>query len=156
MKDKSHDKPGVIAPPPLIYAGIFLLGYLTHRTYPFPLLPVEVALFIGWLLIGLSGLLVTSGMWAMKRAGTHIDPYKPTTALVVNGPFRFTRNPLYLSLTLLYTGTALLLNLLWAVLFLPIALAIMQFGVITREERYLEKKFGQEYLRYKASVRRWI
>jgi protein-S-isoprenylcysteine O-methyltransferase Ste14 len=77
-------------------------------------------------------------------------------ALVVDGPFRFTRNPLYLSLTLLYSGTALLLNLLWVVLLLPIALVIMQFGVISREERYLEKKFGQEYLRYKTRVRRWI
>jgi protein-S-isoprenylcysteine O-methyltransferase Ste14 len=95
-------------------------------------------------------------MWVMKHAGTHIDPYKPTMALVVDGPFRFTRNPLYLSLTLLYSGTAFLLNLLWAILLLPIALVIMQFGVICREERYLEKKFGQEYLRYKARVRRWI
>ncbi len=92
----------------------------------------------------------------MHRAGTNVNPYKPTSGLVVNGPFRFTRNPIYLAFTLLYGGIAALVNALWAILLLPILLVIMRCGVIEREERYLEQKFGQEYLRYKERVRRWI
>ncbi|HEY5595406.1 MAG TPA: methyltransferase, partial [Nitrospiria bacterium] len=92
----------------------------------------------------------------MIRVGTHVDPFKPTTALATDGPFRFTRNTLYLSLTLLYGGITLFVNLPWALLFLPIVLLIMRIGVIDREERYLEQKFGEDYLRYKRSVRRWF
>ena len=156
MGDKSKDTPGIVAPPPLIYGETFLIGYLLHLTHPIEFFSAQLASMIGWPLIILSGLLVILGIWAIKRAGTYVDPYKPTTALVVDGPFRFTRNPLYLSLTLLYSGIAFLLNLLWTVLLLPLALVIMHFGVIVREERYLEKKFGREFLRYKARVRRWI
>ena len=78
------------------------------------------------------------------------------TALVINGPFQFTRNPLYLSLTLVYSGIALLVNAFWALLMLPFVLLVMRQGVIDREECYLERKFGEEYLRYKARVRRWL
>jgi protein-S-isoprenylcysteine O-methyltransferase Ste14 len=93
---------------------------------------------------------------AMRRADTPVDPYEPTTALVIDGPFRFTRNPLYLSLTLVYLGITSLMNAFWPLMLLPAALVIMQRGVIVREERYLESKFGEEYLRYKAKVRRWL
>jgi protein-S-isoprenylcysteine O-methyltransferase Ste14 len=92
----------------------------------------------------------------MRRAHTNVDPTQPATALVVEGPFMLTRNPLYLSLTLLYTGITILVNTLWAMLLLPVILVVMRWGVIDREERYLERKFGERYLRYKASVHRWI
>jgi protein-S-isoprenylcysteine O-methyltransferase Ste14 len=74
----------------------------------------------------------------------------------MEGPFRHTRNPGYLSLTMIYAGLASLANALWAILLLPAALLVIQRGVIEREERYLERRFGEEYLRYKARVRRWI
>jgi protein-S-isoprenylcysteine O-methyltransferase Ste14 len=76
--------------------------------------------------------------------------------MVTQGPFQYTRNPAYLSMTMIYTGISSLANALWAILLLPVALQVIQRGVIEREERYLERKFGEEYLRYKARVRRWI
>jgi protein-S-isoprenylcysteine O-methyltransferase Ste14 len=81
---------------------------------------------------------------------------KPTTAIVTKGPFRYSRNPLYVSLTLLYLGVALIINVLWIVLLVVPVLVVMQRGVIGREEAYLERKFGEKYLSYKARVRRWV
>jgi protein-S-isoprenylcysteine O-methyltransferase Ste14 len=87
---------------------------------------------------------------------TNMDPYKPATAVVTGGPFRFTRNPLYLSMTLIYGGIAAVANALPAALLLPIVLRLMRRGVIEREERYLERKFGDEYIEYKVRTPRWI
>jgi protein-S-isoprenylcysteine O-methyltransferase Ste14 len=148
--------PGVIAPPPLIYAAGLAAGFLSHRAFPFHIPSSAWTAVLGLCLIGTGVLLAAAGFRAMTRVGTHVDPFKPTTALATDGPFRFTRNPLYLSLTLLYGGIALFVNLPWALLFLPIVLLIMRIGVIDREERYLEQKFGEDYLRYKRSVRRWL
>jgi protein-S-isoprenylcysteine O-methyltransferase Ste14 len=78
------------------------------------------------------------------------------STIVVEGPYRFTRNPLYVASALIYAGIAVRLNGLWAALLLPLVLGVVDRGVIEREERYLERKFGEEYLRYKAQVRRWI
>jgi protein-S-isoprenylcysteine O-methyltransferase Ste14 len=93
---------------------------------------------------------------AMRHAGTPANPYKPVSHIATEGPFRYTRNPAYLAMTMIYTGIAGLANALWAILLLPVALLVIQRGVIEREEHYLERKFGEEYLRYKARVRRWI
>ncbi len=92
----------------------------------------------------------------MGRAGTSIKPTVPTTALVTTGPFRFSRNPLYVSVTLFYLGIAIAARSLWALALLLVVLVVMQRGVIDREERYLERRFGADYLRYKERVRRWI
>ena len=92
----------------------------------------------------------------MRRAGTNVNPRDPTTAIVVEGPFRFSRNPLYLSLILAYLGITLLVNALWPLLLLPPLLVVLHWGVIAREERYLEAKFGESYRVYKARVRRWL
>jgi protein-S-isoprenylcysteine O-methyltransferase Ste14 len=94
--------------------------------------------------------------WTLRHAGTPANPYKPVSHVVTEGPFHYTRNPAYLSMTMIYTGIASLANALWAVLLLPVALLVIQRGIIEREERYLERKFGEEYLRYKAQVRRWV
>jgi protein-S-isoprenylcysteine O-methyltransferase Ste14 len=150
------DTPGVIAPPPLIYAAGLAAGFLFHTAVPFHIPSSVWATVLGLCLIGTGILLAVAGFRAMNRVGTHVDPFKPTTALATDGPFRFTRNPLYLALTLLYGGIALFVNLPWAILFLPIVLLIMRRGVIDREERYLEQKFGEDYLRYKRNVRRWF
>ena len=150
------DNPGVIAPPPLIYAGVLSVGLLVDRAYPIRFLPWILSRALGWPLIvgGLAlGLL---GLREMRRAETNVDPYKPTTAIVEDGPYRFTRNPLYVGMVLIYGGVAALANALPAAALLPVAQAIMRRGVIEREERYLEGKFGDEYLRYKERVRRWV
>ena len=92
----------------------------------------------------------------MRRADTPMDPREPVSNLTTDGPFRYTRNPAYLSMAMIYAGISTLANALSAILLLPAALLVIQRGVIEREERYLEDKFGEEYLRYKEQVRRWV
>jgi protein-S-isoprenylcysteine O-methyltransferase Ste14 len=150
------DNPGVVAPPPLIYVGALALGLVANRLYPITFLPRAVSRVLGLPLVfgGLAiGLL---GFREMRRAETNVDPYKPATAIVTEGPYRFTRNPLYLGMTLVHSGIIALFNALPAAMLLPLALAVLRRGVIEREERYLESKFGDEYLAYKARVRRWL
>ncbi len=156
MADNIQDNAGVIAPPPLIYAGALAAGLLLHGTFPVKFLPRGVARVLGATLIGISGVVVTSAVREMRRAGTTVSPAEPTRALVVEGPFSFTRNPLYLSLTLFYAGIASFVNALWAMLLLPVVLIVINRGVIDREEQYLERKFGEEYVSYKKRVRRWL
>ena len=98
-------------------------------------------------------------MWFLRtfrRAGTPVDVRRPTTRVVTDGPFRFSRNPGYLSLTGMYVGLTAVTDALWPLVFLPGVLLAVQRGVIKREERYLERKFGEDYLAYKARTRRWI
>jgi protein-S-isoprenylcysteine O-methyltransferase Ste14 len=105
----------------------------------------------------LGGLAVgRAGFNSLRRAGTDVTTRRRSTTLVMTGPYRITRNPLYLSMTLMYSGIAVLANSLSTILLLPGVLAVMNRGVIDREEEYLERCFGDEYLRYKARVRRWI
>jgi len=110
----------------------------------------------GAVLIVIAMWLSVWGVRVMHRAGTSEKTSLPTTALVTTGPFRFSRNPLYVSLTLGYIGIAVAAQSLWALALLIVVLVVMQKGVISREERYLERKFGADYLRYKERVRRWI
>ena len=150
------DNPGVIAPPPLIYAGPLAAGLLLNLKFPMRFMPRKVAAILGVTLIGASVALVSQAFQRMRRAGTNVNPTEPATLLVTEGPFKFTRNPLYLSLTLFYAGVATLVNALWAMLLLPIVLFVVNREVIEREERYLERKFGEQYMKYKRRVRRWI
>jgi len=113
--------------------------------------------------IGLGSVLALAGVfgiaWAihtMWLAGTSVNPYKSSTALVTNGPFRYSRNPIYVADVVLYAGLALVLNSLWPWALLPLVLAIVQFGVIAREERYLEQQFGDDYRRYRQRVPPWL
>ena len=159
MKDdmqEATDTPGVFAHPPLIYVGALIAGLLADALFPVPFLPRTVAWTIGLPLIAGGVIVGFLGDRALSEAETNRSPYAPTTRLVTEGPYRFTRNPLYLSVTLLYAGISILANALWASLLLPFVLIIMTYGVIEREERYLERKFGEEYVRYKARVRRWV
>ena len=151
-----RDNAGVVAPPPLIYAGPLLLGLLLNRKSGVPFLPRAVARFLGWSLLGGGVLLMGWFLRTMRRADTPVDPREPVSRLVTTGPFRYTRNPAYLALTMIYTGVASLANALSCMLLLPAVVLVMQRGVIEREESYLEDRFGEDYLRYKAQVRRWI
>jgi len=150
------DSPGVLVFPPLLFGATLALGLLLHWAYPVHPLPSVPARLSGALLLVLSALLARSALAAMKRAGTNVRPDQPTLAIVTDGAFRFSRNPLYLAATGLYLSVALLVNALWPLLLLIPMLAVLQWGVIVREERYLEAKFGDTYRAYKARVRRWL
>jgi protein-S-isoprenylcysteine O-methyltransferase Ste14 len=156
MAEPEQDSPGVIVFPPLLYAIALALGVLLdflHPIHPFPTGPARI---LGALLLVASMALAIWGRRTMSRAGTNIDPRQPAVVLVTNGPFRFSRNPLYVALTGLYVGVALLIDGLWTLLLLVPLLVVTQQGIVRREERYLERKFGEEYRTYKIRVRRWI
>ncbi len=147
--------PDIIAPPPLLFAGPWLGGLLLDRLLPLPRLPLALRLAGLPLMaagIGLGGWFI----WTMRRAGTPVDPREAPRALVVEGPFRHTRNPAYLGLTLTYVGVSLLTGGRWSLLLLPGVLAAVDRGVIQGEERYLEKQFGSDYRAYRRRVRRWL
>jgi protein-S-isoprenylcysteine O-methyltransferase Ste14 len=119
-------------------------------------LPRGVACVLGWPLVGGGIALAAWFVRTMRGTNTTIRIDKPVSSLVQDGPFRYSRNPGYLSLTMLYAGITVLRNALWAILLLPLVLYVIQREVIEREERYLERTFGEEYLDYKRRVRRWV
>jgi protein-S-isoprenylcysteine O-methyltransferase Ste14 len=152
------DSAGVRFPPPLIYLGALLLGLAMERF-------VVVRSFgIDWrLLVATGALLCVVGMGIMlaaallfRRLGTNAPPTQPTTLIATTGPFRWTRNPMYLAMALIYTGLAIGFDGPIAFALLPLVLIVIQTQVIAREESYLEAKFGDDYRRYKAKVRRWL
>jgi len=150
------DHAHVIAPPPLIAAAAVLGGLGLRLLWPAPLWPwphrwAPIAGCLAGIL-----LLAPAAALTMRRTKTAILPHHATTALVTSGPFRFTRNPLYLSLGLLVAGAALAVNsLALLVMIIPWAV-VMRRGVIAREERYLDAKFGEDYRAYCRRVRRWL
>lgn len=150
------DTAGVIAPPPVLFAGTLAAALLLGRRRPARLLPPRVARPLG---VGLLAGGFALGGWAartMLEAGTPLDPAEPVTAIVTAGPYQYSRNPIYVGMTLVYLGAAALANSRWPVIALPALLQVVQRGVIAREERYLEQRFGDEYRHYQASVRRWL
>lgn len=154
---KSADAPGVIAPPPLIYAAGLGAGWALGAVMPLGIpLAGGAERAAGLALIALGAALAAWAFRAFHRAGTNANPYRPATALATRGPFRFSRNPIYVALTLIYAGLALAFDAAWAFVLLPGVLVMMQYGVIHREERYLERRFGPTYAAYKAAVRRWL
>ena len=150
------DHPGISVPPPLIYALPLISGLLLDRRVHVPLLPRGAARNLGWPLLGGGVLLSRWFLRTMREADAPVRTDRPVPRLTTEGPFHYTRNPGYLSMALIYTGIAVLRNALWAILFLPVVLYVTQREVIGREERYLEHTFGEEYLTYKARVRRWV
>src|SRR5574337_44532 len=156
MQDAATDRARIIAPPPVIYLGALGLGLLFEWRWPTRLLSRSLAVSVGSVILvcGVFGLAIA--IRALWRADTPINPYKATTTLITDNLFRFSRNPIYVSDTLIYVGLSLALNAWWALALTPMLVGIMQAGVIAREEEYLERKFGEDYLRYKRQVRRWL
>lgn len=149
------DRPGVVAPPPVIYFFGGGIGWLVDQALPWPILPHPAR----WLGAGLGLIAILWALWAvwaMRSAGTHIDPSRPALHLVRSGPFRWTRNPIYLALSASLLAFALATNNGWAALMMVPVILVMQRGVIRREERYLEAKFGEQYRQYLTEVRRWL
>lgn len=147
---------GVIAPPPLIYGLGLALGFALDAALPDASLPPGVRWGVGGTFLALALVLLRWWLRSFRRAGTPIPPNRPTTALVTDGPFRVTRNPAYLAFALAFVGIAVLADAPWVLLALPGVLLVVQEGVIKREERYLERRFGSEYLAFKAERRRWL
>ena len=156
MADDGQDTPGIWLPPPLVYLLALLVGLLLDRRVHVPFLPRGVARLLGWPFVGGAMALATWFARTMRGADTTMHINKPVSRVVQDGPFRYSRNPGYLSLTMIYAGIAVLRNALWAVVLLPLVLHVIEREVIEREERYLERSFGEEYLAYKARVRRWV
>jgi protein-S-isoprenylcysteine O-methyltransferase Ste14 len=152
----NQDNPGIKVPPPLIYLLPLVFGLVLDRKAHVPFLPRELRRIIGWPFV-VCGMLL--GGWfrkTMHDADAPVRTDRPVPRLTTEGPFRYTRNPAYLGLAMIYAGIAVLRNALWAILFLPLVLYVIQREVIGREERYLERTFGEEYLAYRARVRRWV
>jgi len=150
------DRPGVLILPPLLVAIGLALMFALQWLWPLPIGDSAIVFWIGIALLILGVGLALWGRNAMREAGTNINPMKPSTAVVISGPFRFTRNPLYIALILLFLGIALVVGTWWGLLVLVPLTLILHYGVIVREECYLEQKFGGPYLEYKAKVRRYL
>jgi protein-S-isoprenylcysteine O-methyltransferase Ste14 len=150
------DTSGVRIPPPLFYIAGFLVGLAFELAIPIDRPPLAITLAGG--LIGGALWLALDGaaMLFFRRAGTSMVPFNPTTALVTSGPYRRTRNPMYLGMAFLYIALALAFGVIWALIVLPLVIAAVDQLVIAREEAYLVRKFGQPYCDYMARVRRWL
>jgi protein-S-isoprenylcysteine O-methyltransferase Ste14 len=150
------DGPGIIVPPPLIYFTGFLFAYAVNRFYPIPMFGPPLSIVLALLAVAPSAVLGLWGLLEFRRARTNPFPHKPSSSLVIVGPYRVTRNPMYLSLTLLYIGIGFLFRIAWTFIFLPGIIFIIHVYVIRREESYLESRFGEQYHSYKKQVRRWL
>ncbi len=142
--------------PPVLFAGTLLAGFLLQRLFPFTILPRGAAQTIGRVLAVMGLALGAASVRTMRSAGTPVQPERPSTTVVTEGPYRFTRNPIYLSMAILYSGLALAFNAAWPLLLLPSVLFAVTRGMIEREEEYLENRFGDRYRQYKERVRRWL
>ncbi len=145
-----------VVPAPVIFFGLLILGFLLNWALPLAFFPGRSAQIAGVIILVLGFLIGGSGIIEMRRAHTSPDPREPTTALVVKGVFRYSRNPLYLSMFVFLLGIAVFLDVLWMILLFPVLLLVVERGTVKPEELYLERKFGEAYLQYKKRARRWI
>ena len=166
----NRDTPGVIAPPPLIYIGFLLAGWVIFRFASPAAVGSEVA---GWLGLGfgletqtrrivslpliIGGLLLDGAAAGyFRRLGTAVEPWKPSTVLATDGLYRFSRNPIYLGFAITYVGLSIAMDSVLVLLLLIPCLWVVDRFVIAREERYLSARFGADYDAYRARVRRWL
>jgi protein-S-isoprenylcysteine O-methyltransferase Ste14 len=151
------DTARVLVRPPLAWGLSILVGLALHGLAPLPFLPVGFP--AGWFGTAVIVLAVALFAWAvvtMTKAGTNVPTNRPTTAIVASGPYRFTRNPIYLGMMLSLTGLGLALDDVWPLATLSAFALIIRYGVVPREKAYLERKFGAAYVGYRARVRRWL
>jgi protein-S-isoprenylcysteine O-methyltransferase Ste14 len=146
---------GVVRPP-LVYLSSVVAGTVLDVVWPLPFFPRALALPVGSSLVVIAMALFSYSVRQLRTAGTPVPGNRPTTVIVRTGPYRFGRNPIYLAFSLLHLGIAIWIDSLWLMASLVAAVALMALVVIPREERYLERRFGAEYLDYKASARRWL
>jgi protein-S-isoprenylcysteine O-methyltransferase Ste14 len=158
VQHQPHDHPDVVVFPPIILLATIALGVLLGRFFPLGVLasvPLGPRLVVGAILFALGASMPIRTRLAFGKAGTNIRPDKPTTALVTTGLFAHVRNPVYVGGSIALIGLALMLGCDWIVLLMVPALLLIHYGVVLREERYLERKFGESYRRYKDAVPRY-
>lgn len=155
----TRDNAGVIAPPPLLALAAVVLGLGLDWLLPAYVLTVLLTFWervvIAVILAGGGAVLAIPAMRGFRSAGTHVEPWKPATALVTGGIFGWLRNPMYVGLTLCLAGLSILLASDWMLVMTIVFVLVIHFGVVKREERYLEAKFGDAYRAYKARVPRY-
>ncbi len=151
------DRPAILVSPPALLVGILLIGALVHYlAWPIALLPPVPARVIGAVLVIGSRVFAQAARNAFRRIGTNVLPTQPTLALATDGPYRYTRNPIYVSHLVLFVGAALLVNGVAPLLLLPLLAIGLHWGVVRPEERYLQDKFGPAYAAYCQRVPRWF
>ncbi len=156
MERMNQDKPGVLLPPPVLYGLCLVFGFLLKAVVNPPLIMASTFWPLGAVLL-IAGFSVA--LWSVltfRSYGTAVDPTHPATALVQNGPYRFTRNPIYSSLTITVLGVAIVNGNVWFIPLLIVVHVVLHYGVIRREERYLDNKFQENYRDYQRRVRRWL
>jgi len=167
QNNESHDdespdneSPGVIFPPPLILLTFLAAGSLLQFIFPLSLLaPFSVGSlqFYGGLAIMLSGIgLAIWGVRTFSKAGTNVATHQAALLVVVGGPYKFTRNPMYMGMQILLVGVGIMFSSEWFLLLWPVFFIILRFGVVAREERYMKDKFGEQYVALLNNTRRWI
>ena len=152
------DSPGVRVPAPFVFLGALLLGLAAEQVVTLRSFGIDSRVLIadGALLFVAGAAIMFVAAWLFRRLDTNVQPSQPTTVIATTGPYRWTRNPMYLGMALIYAGLANGFDGPIALALLPLVLIVIQTQVIAREERYLETKFGNEYRRYRAEVRRWL
>jgi protein-S-isoprenylcysteine O-methyltransferase Ste14 len=150
------DHAAVVVNPFVIYLGLALLAILLHQVLPLFSIPKQLAHSLGLLCFVLSFGFGLPAFLGMVQAKTSPNPHRASTSLVMSGSYRFTRNPMYVGLTLGFASLLFYFQVLWGLLLVPLVVWLITIWVIMPEETYLEKKFGEEYGNYKAAVRRWL
>lgn len=155
MEQKSDHAP-VVVNPFLIYVGLAFIAILLQKILPIFVIPRLPAQILGAFLIVLNFGLGLPALWSMIQAKTSPNPHQATTSLVLLGVYQISRNPMYIGLTLVFSGLLTYFQISWGLLFVPLVVWFITIWVIIPEEKYLAAKFGEEYLGYKSKVRRWI
>jgi protein-S-isoprenylcysteine O-methyltransferase Ste14 len=158
MKETDPDRPAIIFPPPLLFLAFLGIGFLLAYVLPVKLSgwPLLLRIIIGGILFLISGFFALGGFKVLIKNKTPFDPAKPTVKLVREGPFRISRNPMYLALIILMLGIAALSGFVWLFLAAAALFFTLHFGVVRPEEKYLSRKFGDDYESYRLKVRRWL
>lgn len=151
------DKPATWILPPAPYAAALFGGWwLDRQVHALPLGGGAVSQALGWLLVGIGLALMGWTAWTFRSHRTTVNPYRGASELCMGGPFRFSRNPIYVGDWIVFIGVALLLETGWPLVFAPLIWAMLRYGVIRHEEAHLRAKFGDAYRAYQARVRRWL
>ena len=151
------DNANAVVRPPVAWILAFVAGLGADRLYPLQFVPASVSgAWVGGAIFAISLALAIWAIITIRKAGTRVETYKPTTTIVTSGPYRFTRNPIYLGMFLGQIGLAIAFDSLWILGTLVLFYLVIRYGVVAREEAYLRRKFGDVYLGYKSRVRRWL
>ena len=156
--DNKKDNPGVYIPPPLIYVVVFLAAVFIQKKISIDdsIFHLQIAKIAGILFLIVSLFFMVTSLRQFFISKNTLIPIKPASSLQTNGIYSITRNPMYVGLALVYLGISCFVGNWWNIILFPLLLLIVQEYIIKREEKYLVRRFGQEYVVYKTKVRRWL